>query len=65
MKRRSMRSVTRGGCERCRAVWRGPNAHMLAGKHAQDTNHPTWSQTTGGEIHRYGAAVGAEQGRLI
>jgi hypothetical protein len=53
MVKRDRTSTTRGGCDRCAAKWRGRNAHMLAGKHHKDTKHPTWSQTTGGETHRY------------
>lgn len=54
---RTRTSITRGGCDRCASKWIGPNAHMLAGKHHKDTNHPTWSRTTGGETHRYSTAV--------
>lgn len=65
MKRTKTTSVTKGACERCRATWRGRNAHMLAGKHHQDTGHPTWSQTSGGLRHRYVANDATGQGRLI
>lgn len=64
MARRKRVSITRGGCERCTATWQGDNAHMLAGKHASDTGHPTWSQTTGSPTRRYGGAAG-EQPRMI
>jgi len=64
MARRYQRiAATRGGCERCGATWHEPNAHMLAAKHAKDTGHRTWSQTSGGERHQYGAA--AQQPRMI
>lgn len=65
MPRRRRTSITKGGCNRCRATWEGENAHMLAAKHHEDTGHPTWSLTTGGTTHTYGGGAGAEQPRMF
>lgn len=60
---RKRTSITRGGCDRCTANWRGENAHMLAARHHELTGHPTWSQTSGGNRHRY--EIANQQERLL